>query len=234
MEALTTMNSAAAFLNILQSVDAFFPVGAFTLSNGLEDYVIGERLTGSDELRQYLEGFMQLFPYNDLGILSLAYTHYSDMQYITELDGIAAATKSACEVRTGTMRMCARYLKARKAMGDCRGQLEKYAEVIAKEEAFGIHAIALGIYGAEVKIGQDALLLMYGYSVLSAIVNNAVKLVPLSQTEGQKILYECMGGMESLAERAAHMDLTEIGISGATYEIHCMNHENLYSRQYSS
>lgn len=58
MRALTTMNNAVAFLNILQSVDAFFPVGAFTLSNGLEDYVIGERLTGSDELRQYLKGFM--------------------------------------------------------------------------------------------------------------------------------------------------------------------------------
>lgn len=218
----------------MQSVDAFFPVGAFTLSNGLEDYVLRERLTCSDDLRQYLKGFMQLFPYNDLGILSQAYTHYSDMKYIIELDHIAAAARSASEVRAGTMRMCVRYLKARKAMGDCRGQLEQYDNAVTDKKASGIYPIALGIYGAKVQIEQNTLLLMYGYSVLSAIVNNAVKLVPLSQMEGQKILYECIGQMEELVNRAANIELTEIGISGAAYEIHCMNHEKLYSRQYSS
>lgn len=228
------MNSETSFLTILQSIDAFFPVGAFTLSNGLEDYVLRERLTNSDELCQYLKGFLQIFPYNDLGILSQAYTHYSDLQYIIALDHIAAATKSASEVRSGTMRMCVRYLKARTAMGDCRGQLERYHDAVADKEALGIHPIALGIYGAEVMIEQRILLLMYGYSVLSAIVNNAVKLVPLSQMEGQKILFECMGTMEELADKAADIDVMDIGISGAAYEIHCMNHEKLYSRQYSS
>ena len=33
---------------------------------------------------------------------------------------------------------------------------------------------------------------MYGYSVISAIVNNAVKLVPLSQLGGQRILFKEM------------------------------------------
>jgi len=227
-------NNTVSFLNILQSIDAFFPVGAFTLSNGLEDYVLRERLTGSDDLRRYLKGFMQIFPYNDLGILSHAYTHFDDMQYIIELDHIAAASKSASEVRAGTIRMCARYLKARTAMGDCPGQLENYGNAVAHKEALGIHPITLGIYGAEVKIEQDILLIMYGYSVLSTMVNNAVKLVPLSQMDGQKILYECMGRMQEFAKKAANIDITEIGVSGAAYEIHCMNHEKLYSRQYSS
>lgn len=230
----TTMNNTVPFLNLLQSIDAFFPVGAFTLSNGLEDYVVRERMTCSDDLRKYLKGFMQIFPYNDLGILSHAYTHFNDIQYIMELDDIAAASKSASEVRAGTIRMCSRYLKARQAIGDCQGQLEKYADAVADGAAAGIHPIALGIYGAEVMIEQQLLLLMYGYSVLSAIVNNAVKLVPLSPMDGQKILYACMGEMEELADKAAHTKLTEMGVSGAAYEIHCMNHEKLYSRQYSS
>lgn len=228
------MNSSAGFLNLLQSIDAFFPVGAFTLSNGLEDYVACGRMTDSADLRQYLGGFMQLFPYNDLGIAAWAYRHFQSASDILELDHAAAACKGAREVRTGTMRMCARYLKARTAMGDCQGQLERYSAAIAAGQAYGIHPIALGIYGAEVGMALHMLLVMYGYSVLSAIVNNAVKLVPLGQMDGQRILFECMRELEALADRAAQVDISEIGMSGAAYEIHCMNHERLYSRQYSS
>ena len=45
---------------------------------------------------------------------------------------------------------------------------------------------------------------MYGYSVISAIVNNAVKLVPLSQLGGQRILFE---EMEKLTAFSFMMDI---------------------------
>ena len=65
------------FLKLLQSVDAFFPIGAFTLSNGLEDYVLRERIETAEELSEYLKGFLQIFPYNDLGLLfQLTYMLY--------------------------------------------------------------------------------------------------------------------------------------------------------------
>ena len=59
------MREQKNLLRMMQSVDAFFPIGAFTLSNGLEDYVIRERITSTQELREYLEGFLQIFHYND-------------------------------------------------------------------------------------------------------------------------------------------------------------------------
>ena len=52
--------------------------------------------------------------------------------------------------------------------------------------------------------------------------------------DGQRILFECMRELEGLADSAVQVDISEIGASGAAYEIHCMNHERLYSRQYSS
>mgnify|MGYP004571421817 FL=1 len=75
---------------------------------------------------------------------------------------------------------------------------------------------------------------MYGYSVISAIVNNAVKLVPLSQLGGQRILFEEMEKLTEAAEKAMKTETEMLGVSGAAYEIHCMNHEHLYSRQYMS
>ena len=56
----TAMNSMKSFLSIMQSVDSFFPIGAFTLSNGLEDYVVRERIQTSEDLQAYLKGLSEL------------------------------------------------------------------------------------------------------------------------------------------------------------------------------
>lgn len=228
------MSNLKSFLSIMQSVDSFFPIGAFTLSNGLEDYVVRERIQTSVDLQMYLKGFLQLFPYNDLGVLSLAYRNYKDKDYLLQLDGYACAMKSAKEVRIGSSRMCSRYIKAREAMWDCGEELGWYREQMQRGNVVGSHPVALGIYGAAAGLEQTYLLTMYGYSVLSGIVNNAVKLVPLRQLDGQRILYGSLEILESLAERAMQIEIDDLGISGAAYEIHCMNHEQLYSRQYMS
>ena len=81
---------------------------------------------------------------------------------------------------------------------------------------------------------MQQLLIMYGYNVISAIVNNAVKLVPLSQMAGQRILNEYFEKLESAVQIALHITPDQLGISGCAYEIHCMNREYLYSRQYMS
>ncbi|MEE1196078.1 MAG: urease accessory UreF family protein [Lachnospiraceae bacterium] len=228
------MNSMKSFLSIMQSVDSFFPIGAFTLSNGLEDYVVRERIQTSEDLQAYLKGFLQVFPYNDLGVLSLAYRNYQDKEYLLLLDGYVCAMKSAKEVRIGSSRMCSRYIKAREAMLDCGGELSWYRQQMQCGNVIGSHPIALGIYGAAAGVEQTCLLTMYGYSVLSAIVNNAVKLVPLRQLDGQRILYESLEMLEDLAKQAVKIEIQDLGVSGVAYEIHCMNHEQLYARQYMS
>lgn len=222
------------FLALLQSVDAFFPVGAFTLSNGLEDYVLSERLRDEEALPTYLRGFLQSFPYGDLGLLSLAYRNAGNREELRTLDHLAAAMKAAKEVRTGSIRMGSRYLKAREAIGDVTEGLAWYRDEIRGKRAYGFHPIALGIYAAEIGYAEEELLAMYGYSVLSAIVNNAVKLVPLSQLSGQRILYEAFDGLKEAAQAALHVTSEQLGVSGAAYEIHCMRHEKLYSRLYMS
>ena len=222
------------FLKLMQSVDAFFPIGAFTLSNGLEDYVLRERIGTAEELSFYIKGFLEIFPYSDLGLLSLAYRNAGMEQELLKLDHLAGAMKSAKEVRVGSIRMCSRYVKAREAMGDCTGRLSWYAEEIRNRRAFGFQPIALGIYAAELEFPLEDLLVMYGYSILSAIVNNAVKLVPLSQLAGQRVLFSCFNDLRAAAKKAVEVETELLGVSGTAYEIHCMNHEHLYSRQYMS
>ena len=261
MKEMKEMKEMGNMLRMLQTIDAFFPIGAFTLSNGLEDYVAAERISSTADLEEYLTGFLQIFPYNDLGIAALAWqygagqseaeqseaeqseTEQSETEQseaernrenIIRLDGLVNAMKGAREARTGSIRLCSRYLKAREAMEDCRGLLGWYQEKIREKAAVGFYPIAVGLYGASIGMDQAQVLAMYGYSAISAIVNNGVKLVPLSQMEGQRALLRQMDRLEEAVRQAMEVTEDDLGVSGAGYEIHAMNHEYLYSRQYMS
>lgn len=235
MEQNTNLN-VASLIQFMQSVDAFFPVGAFTLSNGLETYVLEERIQTPKDLKEYLKGFLQIFPFQDLGLAHLAYTNYMNLEGLIRLDSLAGAMKSPKEVRTGNSKMGLRFLKARTAMNDCEGTLQWYLKLVKGHTLEGYHPIALGIYGASV-LGEKEeaqFLSMYGYSVISAIVNNAVKLVPLSQMDGQRILFEVLPLLAEAVQRAMQVTVDEMGVSGAAMEISCMRHEQLYARQFMS
>lgn len=222
------------FLKMMQTVDAFFPIGAFTLSNGLEDFVVRDCLKSPKDLEDYLDGFLQTLPYQDLGLISLAYDNADDMQKIVELDEIAAALKPAKEVRLGSIRMATRFSKARKSMNDCNGPFLTYAKLIEEKKCKGFHPLALGIYGKTIGMDKELLMLMYGYSIISAIVNNAVKLVPLSQMDGQNVLFSKFEELENAVKKAESVDEELLGITGSSFDLHCMLHEKLYSRQYMS
>ena len=230
------MRSPDCFLKFMQSVDAFFPVGAFTLSNGLESYVLEERLQTPEDLKEYLHGFLMVFPYQDLGIAHFAFTHGMDIKYLCKLDQLTGAMKGAKEVRLGSCKMGIRFLKARTAMHDCEETLQWYRKLVKGHTLEGYYPIALGIYAASVFETEEEsqFLSMYGYSVISAIVNNAVKLVPLSQMDGQRILSECLPSLSEAVEQVQRINEEELGICGGAMEISCMRHEQLYSRQYMS
>ena len=230
----TAMTEDMGFLGMMQSLDAFFPVGAFTLSNGLEDYVLRDRIQNGKDLENYIQGFLQIFPYSDLGIVSLAYRNARSREAILELDAVGTVMKGASEVRNGSIRMGRRYMKARAAIGDSGEMLAWYQQCVQAGTASGLHSAAIGLYGAEKGLPEEMVLTMYGYSVLSAIVNNCVKLVPLSPVEGQRVLFSSMKDLGRAVGYAMKTDIMDLGVSGCGMEIHCMNHEELYSRQYMS
>ena len=120
-----------AFLNMMQSVDAFFPIGAFTLSNGLETYVQQEVFQSIDDLDSYLKEYLHIFPQNDLGMMYLAWECRRNLEKIRELDRLAGAMKPAKEIREGCHKTGIRFLKAEKQMHhEEGGTLGKYRQMI--------------------------------------------------------------------------------------------------------
>lgn len=166
---IMSMNELS-LLRLMQAFDPLFPIGAYTLSNGMETYVRMEKVRDRKTLEEFLHAYLSVLPYNETGFAAKAAQGYD----ITLLDSLCAASRSPFEIRTGSAKLCRRFIKTVEAAGSSP-LLSLYGEKIRRGECCGCHCIAAGLYisdtGADIKTGLS----MYSYSLLAAMVNHAVK-----------------------------------------------------------
>lgn len=220
-------------LQMMQVSDSLFPIGAFTLSNGLETFVEKGILSSEEDLGEYISNYMEIFPYNDLATMMMAYQHGDDIEYIRKLDHLVFVMKMPQEIRNGCTKLCRRFLKIWNQIR-VYPRIRKYDMEIQTKRCYGIHGIAIGLYAKEIGFPIKEAAAVYSYSQLSAIVTNAVKLVPLSQIAGQRILNQSLNKIEECVSIAENLSMEDLGISGTAFDIAAMNHETLYSRLYMS
>ena len=199
------------YLKVLQAFDPLFPIGAYTMSNGLETYVQKGILHDENTLQKYLNAMLYTLPYSDLGFAAKA---ASGENFLT-LDEICTASKSAYELRQGT-----------------NPKLEQYSEYISGGKVYGCYPIAAGIFIGEVCENISEGLRAYCYSLLSAAVNHAVKLIPLRQLDGQRALYHALENIPGAVDVSLECELTELGCGGFGFDFRSMQHEGLYTRIY--
>lgn len=220
-------------LRMMQVSDSLFPIGAFSLSNGWETLVQQGKLSSQEQLQEYTESYLQILPYGDMGTMMLACANAKNQRYLTELDALSIALKGPREVRDGSRKLCSRFLKLWRQIHSYE-LLEWYEAAIKTGICLGNHAIAIGLYASDIGLQPEEAGLFYGYSLLSAIITNVVKTVPLSQIAGQRVLHEKIPALLECVQKAKETKLEDLGISGVEFDLAAMNHETLYSRLYMS
>ena len=221
-------------LFLLQSFDSLFPIGAFTLSNGMETYVQKEIVRDKKSLQDFFDSFLYVMPFNDTGFAAFVMQN----EDFIAADNICAAWKSPRELREGSMKLCSRFIKAQKEIHGSRlKNLMEYEKKISDGLCYGMYPVAIGMYFRDIAVSkedQKKSLTFYAYSQITSLVNHAVKLIPLGQMEGQKVLYNCLLKLEQIVERAFVIKMEELGAGGPGFDFRSMQHEKLYSRLYIS
>ncbi len=223
------MSTEKGFLKLLQATDSLFPIGAYTLSCGMETYTDLGIVSNTESLSGFLDSYIYLLPYNDAGFAAKA----AMGEDLIMLDELCAASRSPYELRNGSNKMCIRFMKAENSLGNYK-LLDEYGKAISDGKCFGCFPVAMGLFIREIGIDLKTGLEMYMYSLLSSMVNHAVKLVPLRQLEGQKCLAEASEKIPAAADKAAEVKFSELGTGSGGFDLRSMQHEKLYSRIYIS
>lgn len=130
--------SNIGLLKILQICDSLFPVGSFTLSNGLETYVQKNIITCAQHLQEYLDSYLCVLPYNELGAAALAYKGFD----LCLLDEIYNACKASMEIRNGSRRVAGRFFRVSENTAVISPRVDEYRKLAASGKCVGHHPLS--------------------------------------------------------------------------------------------
>jgi len=212
---------------LLQAFDPLFPTGAYTMSGGMETYTQKGLVQDKFNLVAYLKAQLYILPYGDLGVCAKT----AEGEDFILMDSLCAAMKQPFEIRTGSEKLCARFLKAQETLCDYPS-LAAYRQAIRQEKCRGHYPVAAGLFMRDLNADMDEALELYCYSLLSQTVNHAVKLIPLGQSDGQSALFEAMRLIPAAVQKAMAASVDDLGACGCGFDLRAMQHETLQGRLY--
>ena len=225
---------------LMQVNDSVFPIGGYTQSYGLETYILRDKVRDEKNAYEYISTNLQTsYLHTELLSASLAFdaAKSGDLEKILELDELLHVIKTPVEMRDASIKLGGRFVKTISTTTEIKFDSDifnRYVEKVNKKECEPNHAVAYGIFCAAINVDKKTALSFFIYAATSAMVTNSVKAVPLSQTQGQQILYRCSQLFSSIVEKVMKMDESMLGLSMPGFDIRSMQHETLYSRLYMS
>jgi urease accessory protein len=224
------------FLSLLQFTDGLFPAGAYAHSFGLEACVQagGVRDAAGVEafLRAYLEGCAG--PTDAVALVCARRAAANDdLASCLALDEMLDAMKSPSELRDASRQMGRQTLRVATHL-PCHPMLENFAKAVAGEITFGHHSIVFGTIGGI--LGWDALEMTgaYLYSTSAALIGASLRLLPLGQLAGQRIVWNVKPLIATLAEEAQDKHEADMWSFAPALEIASMRHALLDARLFRS
>lgn len=221
---------------LLHLVDPTLPIGGFNHSGGLETFVQQGIVTNAAHLKSYvLTQLFQNWVHNDGAYVALAYeaAANADIEALIRLDKKIGSNKAPREIREATAKLGGRLLKifARYEKHDL---LIAFQTALEQKQIQGFYPVVFGLLAAISKQPKDQTLTAFYYNAAVGAVTNGVKLIPLSQMDGQDILFELRQAIAEAVDLSLKPDLTWLGAACIASDIRAMQHERLYSRLYMS
>lgn len=225
--AATMTISDAALLKLTAWLSPGFPVGAYAYSHGLEWTVRAGDVCDAGGLADWVGAVIGHGSGRSDAIL-LAHAHRAvaadDMPMLAEVAELAAALVPSAERRLETLAQGAAFRRTAEAAWPAGLDLP---EELA-------YPVAVGAFAAAHGCPLEATALLYLHAFAANLVSAGVRLIPLGQTEGQRIMADLAPCLTKAATEATAAPLDDLG--GCTFRIDLasMHHETQYTRLFRS
>ncbi len=224
------MLTNSALLNLLQLASPTLPIGAYSYSEGIEALVDAAKITSASSLEHWLRqelcyGAVRV----EAAVMIRAYrsTIAEDFSGLTDWNRWLSATRETEELRSQSWQMGRSLLRLFQDL-----QTDEFTPQLLQEECN--FAIAFGTIAARWQIDEQSALLGYLHSWATNLISAGIKLIPLGQTAGQRLLL----GLGEAFDRATQEVLTlqddNLSSCGWGLSLTSMAHETLYSRLFRS
>ena len=214
-----------------------FPIGAYSHSYGLETYIQKNLVKDVDSAYEYLKcNLKSNFLYSELLSIYLAYEYgeKNNIKKMIQLDNILNCSKSSKEIRLASQKLGSRFIKTL-ISSNIKYENENFIKYVkSSENLLPTHTVAYGVFCQSVGIPKNKAIEGFLYSYTSQTITNCVKTIPLSQTDGQKLLYKSYEIFEEVLNILPKLTIEDLCLSTPGFDIRSMQHEKLYSRLYMS
>ncbi len=222
-----------ALLALLQLTSPALPVGAYSYSEGLETLVDRQLIVNANQLQQWLTEFLITGSIGIEAAITLrAYRAGIDRDWerLAYWNHWLSATRESYELQQQNWQMGRSLLKL---MRDLQPQaFWAELEVALGENCNFAIAFALAAVGGE--MDEQTLLMGYLYSWASNLVSAGVKLIPLGQTDGQRLLQQLGRPLGATVDRALVLLDEDLFSCNWGLALASMTHETQYSRLFRS
>jgi len=226
-------SEAAALYRLMTWLSPSFPVGAFSYSSGIEWAVEAGDITDATSLRQWLTSMLV----DGAGIcdsIFLAHTHRaaaaSDDALLAEATELASAFVTSRERHLETTAQGRAFIEiARTAWNS--GPLDR---LIASCEAAIVYPVAVGLVSTAHDIPLAPTVHAFLHAVTSNWISAGARLVPLGQTDSQRLLAQLEPVVSATAKRALAASLDDLGSATFRADLASMRHETQYTRLFRS
>ena len=229
------MDKAKPLLRLLQLASPALPIGAFHFSQGLEHAVHVGWVRDEATARAWIEGVArESIATLDLPVLARLHDAWSgaDAAAVIRWSSLLIASRETDELRTEDRHLGAALAKLLREFDLPVTEQELLERLVADRSV--TYAAAFALAAVHWQIAREDALTTYAWTWAENQTLAAVKLVPLGQSAGQRILHAVADRIPAFVRQALWSADDEIGVATVGLGVGSALHETQYSRLFRS
>src|ERR1700759_2465557 len=224
---------AAALYRLMTWLSPAFPVGGFSYSSGIEWAVEAGDVTDANSLKDWLAAVLADGSGFCDGVF-VAQAHRAvaadDDRALREVAELAAAFVPSRERQLETTTQGRAFIEIARVAWDCDG----LSQTIVQCDGAIVYPVAVGIVSAAHAIPLEPALHAFLHALVSNWISAGSRLIPLGQTDSQRVLAALEQTVMETAKRAIAAKLDDLGSATFRADLASLRHETQYTRLFRS